>query len=228
MARADGGGETRLVAYRGGRARRRSWTATCAAPCARSLPEYMVPTAMVVLPALPLTPSGKVDRKALPAPELRPESAPSRCAPRTPLEAWVAGLWREVLGIEAVGVHDDFFALGGTSISGAVLINRLQQELGEIVHVVVIFDQPTVARLAAYLAAQHAASPRRGGSGSQVEETGASEARPGRVDDGPPGPLSRRPARAAAAAGGDRPAAEEPARALRAGAAALGLARCCA
>ncbi|MEO6192136.1 MAG: amino acid adenylation domain-containing protein, partial [Thermoanaerobaculia bacterium] len=179
MARSDGGGETRLVAY------------LVADPVpeldalrgtlARSLPEYMLPTAMVALPEMPLTPSGKVDRKALPAPELRRESAVEPVAPRTPLEAWVAGLWSEILKIEPIGVHDDFFALGGTSISGAVLINRLQQELEEIVHVVVIFDHPTVARLAAYLAAQHAAALSQR-LGIEVESE-AVEAAAGRVDE---------------------------------------------
>ena len=80
-------------------------------------------------------------------------------------------------------MHDDFFALGGTSISGAVLINRLQQELGEILHVVVIFDHPTVARLAAYLAAQHAGALAER-LGIEVEEASASGTTAGRVEMG--------------------------------------------
>ncbi|HEY4591104.1 MAG TPA: amino acid adenylation domain-containing protein, partial [Thermoanaerobaculia bacterium] len=114
---------------------------------ARSLPEYMLPSALVVLESLPLTASGKVDRKALPAPERMAEGARERVAPRTPLERSLAGLWSEVLGIagESIGVEDSFFQIGGNSITGAILINRLQQELGEIVHVVTIFDAPTIA-----------------------------------------------------------------------------------
>ncbi|HEX4959375.1 MAG TPA: non-ribosomal peptide synthase/polyketide synthase, partial [Thermoanaerobaculia bacterium] len=123
-----------------------------------SLPDYMLPSALVLLAALPLTPNGKVDRRALPAPETQGPDESVSVAPRTPLEAFVAGLWQEVLKVERVGIHDDFFELGGNSISGAVLINRLQQELSEIVQVVVIFDYSTVEALARYLADQHPAA----------------------------------------------------------------------
>jgi len=119
----------------------------------RRLPEYMLPGALVVLAALPLTASGKVDRRALPAP--RPAAAVRRVAPRNPLEVWLHALWSEMLGTAELGVEDDFFALGGNSITGAIFINRLQEELAEIVHVVALFDAPTVARLAAYLAADY-------------------------------------------------------------------------
>src|SRR4029079_16727343 len=74
-----------------------------------------------------------------------------RVARRTELERFLAGLWQEVLGVENVGVHDDFFALGGNSITGAMFVHRLQRELGEIGHVVVMFDAPTVAQLASWV-----------------------------------------------------------------------------
>ncbi|HEX3551675.1 MAG TPA: condensation domain-containing protein, partial [Thermoanaerobaculia bacterium] len=125
---------------------------------AQSLPDYMLLSALVLLDSLPLTANGKIDRRALPAPEAQRLDEAGHVAPRTPLEAFVAGLWREVLKIEQVGISDDFFELGGNSISGAVLINRLQQELSEIVQVVVIFDHPTVESLTAYLAAEHPAA----------------------------------------------------------------------
>jgi len=139
---------------------------------AQSLPDYMLPSALVLLESLPLTPNGKVDRRALPAPETeRPDSAGS-VDPRTELEAFVAGLWREVLRLEHLGIHDNFFALGGNSITGAVLINRLQQELGEIVQVVAIFDHPTVESLAGYLAAERPAGvARRLGAEAVVQST---------------------------------------------------------
>ena len=165
-ARTGEGSEARLIAYLAvDPAGPRPDLGEVRTALARTLPEHMLPAALVILPALPLTPSGKVDRKALPAPAARPAAAGSPVAPRTPLESWLAGLWREVLG-EAVsaggfGVHDNFFALGGSSISGAVLVNRLQRELAEIVHVVVIFDRPTIAELAAYLAEQHGAAVAR-------------------------------------------------------------------
>ncbi len=117
---------------------------------AKSLPEYMVPSAFVLLPDLPRTISGKVDRKALPAPTVQ-MTREDFVAPESPLEVFLADLWKEVLGIETVGLHDDFFALGGNSITGALLINQLQEKLSEIVHVVVMFDAPTVDQLAAYL-----------------------------------------------------------------------------
>ncbi|HSF43680.1 MAG TPA: amino acid adenylation domain-containing protein, partial [Thermoanaerobaculia bacterium] len=121
----------------------------------RRLPEYMLPTVLIVLDAMPLSPSGKVDRKALPAPAA--PAAGERVPPRTPLEHELAALWSEVLHLPAgsLGVHDSFFALGGSSISGAIVINRLQERLGEIVHVVAIFDAPTVASLAALLAREY-------------------------------------------------------------------------
>ncbi|HYN22911.1 MAG TPA: amino acid adenylation domain-containing protein, partial [Thermoanaerobaculia bacterium] len=116
------------------------------------LPDYMVPPDWVFLQKLPLTASGKVDRKALPEPrQVRPDHVP----PRTPLERFLASLWEETLGAETVGVRDNFFDLGGTSISGAVVINRLQSVTGEILHVVALFDAPTIGELASYLAREH-------------------------------------------------------------------------
>ena len=116
------------------------------------LPEYMVPAAFVTLAALPRTPGGKVDRRALPAPPTeRPATARPYVAPSTALEEFLAGLWREVLRVEQVGVDDNFFELGGNSIQGAVLINRLQEKIGHHVSVIALFDSPTIAGLAHYL-----------------------------------------------------------------------------
>ena len=86
------------------------------ADIARVLPEYMVPSSFLFLDALPLTPNGKVDRRALPEPELRPELELTFVAPRTPIEEMLANIWASVLGIEKVGVHNNFFDLGGDSI----------------------------------------------------------------------------------------------------------------
>jgi amino acid adenylation domain-containing protein len=116
------------------------------------LPEYMVPSAFVTLAALPRTVSGKVDRRSLPAPPAeRPDTARPFIAPRTPLEEFLAGLWREMVGVDRVGVDDNFFELGGNSIEGAVLINRLQEKMGHHVSVIALFDSPTIAGLAHYL-----------------------------------------------------------------------------
>jgi thioesterase domain-containing protein len=125
------------------------------------LPEYMVPSAFVMLPELPHTPTGKVDRKALPAPpaQLRKTAQPY-VPPRTPLEELIAGLWRDMLRLDRVGVLDNFFELGGNSIQAAVLIHRLQEKLGRPIYTIALFDSPSIAGLAAYLEQVPSASGR--------------------------------------------------------------------
>ncbi|HEX8177814.1 MAG TPA: amino acid adenylation domain-containing protein [Pyrinomonadaceae bacterium] len=116
------------------------------------LPEYMLPSNFMLLDSLPLLPSGKINLRALPALEsIRPELEQEFIPPRNELEQFLAQIWSAILGVEQIGVHDNFFELGGDSIKAAVFTNRLQEELGEIVHVVAIFDAPTIAELADYL-----------------------------------------------------------------------------
>nr|QEO73559.1 condensation domain-containing protein [uncultured bacterium] len=114
-----------------------------------SLPEYMVPSAFVVMAELPLTPSGKVDRKALPAPEGGARLGTPYVAPRTPTEVMLAEIWTEVLGVERVGVHDDFFDLGGDSILSIQVVSRARTALRTELSPRVLFDASTVADLAA-------------------------------------------------------------------------------
>ena len=112
------------------------------------LPDYMVPAAFVVLDALPLTPHGKVDRLALPAPDqARPELRESFAAPRTPVEKILAEIWAEVLRLERVGVHDNFFELGGDSILSIQIIARANQA-GLRLTPKQLFQHQTVAELA--------------------------------------------------------------------------------
>ncbi|HVF59871.1 MAG TPA: amino acid adenylation domain-containing protein [Thermoanaerobaculia bacterium] len=126
------------------------------------LPEPMLPGAMVRLEALPLSPNGKIDRKALPEPEAsRPRLEREFVAPASTLERDLAALWLTALPVDRVGVHDNFFELGGNSLMGAILIYQLQAKLGEIVHVVTLFDNPTIAGLAAHLQAEHPAAVAR-------------------------------------------------------------------
>ncbi|HEX8424095.1 MAG TPA: non-ribosomal peptide synthetase, partial [Pyrinomonadaceae bacterium] len=116
------------------------------------LPEYMIPSAIVALDELPLTPNGKVDRSALPELDgLRPELESRYEKPRTGLERLLVEMWEDVLGVETVGVYDNFFDLGGTSIRVVVFVKRLQQRLGVPVSVKDLFGAPNVAALAAHL-----------------------------------------------------------------------------
>jgi amino acid adenylation domain-containing protein len=112
------------------------------------LPDYMVPSAVVVLEALPLTPNGKINRRALPAPDGVRQPDETYVQPRTDTERRIAAIWCEVLGVQTVGVEDNFFDLGGHSLLVVKLHGRLRAELGGELTVVDIFRFPTVAALA--------------------------------------------------------------------------------
>ncbi|MEZ7154950.1 non-ribosomal peptide synthase/polyketide synthase [Streptomyces sp. MAD19A] len=145
VVREDRPGDKRLVAYVVGSAE----AGELREHVARSLPEYMVPSAYVTLDALPLTPNGKLDRKAL----LAPESAavPAGRGPRSPREEILCGLFAEVLGVPEVGVDDDFFECGGHSLLATRLAARIRSSLGRELSVRQLFEHPTVARLSAVL-----------------------------------------------------------------------------
>jgi acyl carrier protein len=112
------------------------------------LPDYMVPAAFVLLESLPLTANGKVDRKALPAPEqVSAECAREFVAPRTPVEQAVADIWRDLLDVECIGVHDDFFELGGDSLIGTRSILLIRRAFGVELPVRSLFQHSTAATL---------------------------------------------------------------------------------
>jgi iturin family lipopeptide synthetase A len=118
----------------------------------QKLPEYMVPSAFVMMNALPLTPNGKIDRRALPSPDnFRPELEVDYVAPKTELEEVIAAIWKEVLQIEKVGCHDNFFDLGGTSLLIVQARTQLREKLGYDVSLVDLFQYPTIDSLAQYL-----------------------------------------------------------------------------
>ncbi|HEV3051651.1 MAG TPA: thioesterase domain-containing protein, partial [Longimicrobium sp.] len=112
------------------------------------LPEAMVPSAFVWVDALPRTAGGKLDRRALPAPAADADDGAAYIAPRTPLKEAIAAVWGEVLGVPRVGVHDDFFALGGNSLVALRLLARIRQAVGAEVPVAALLQGPTVEQLA--------------------------------------------------------------------------------
>jgi amino acid adenylation domain-containing protein len=115
----------------------------------KSLPEYMVPSAFVILDKLPLTPNGKVDRRALPEPAPLPLDAGDEViVARNPFEEVLAGIWSRVLGVEQVGIHDDFFALGGHSLLATQLISRVRDAFQVELPLRALFESPTPASLA--------------------------------------------------------------------------------
>jgi len=112
------------------------------------LPEYMVPSAFVVLDKLPLTENGKVDRKALPAPDqARRDVEQGYLAPRTPAEEMVAAIWADVLRLERVGVRDDFFELGGHSLNATQVVSRVRDAFHVELPLCALFETPNVAGL---------------------------------------------------------------------------------
>jgi acyl carrier protein len=112
------------------------------------LPDYMVPAAFVSLDALPSTPSGKVDRRALPAPDAAFEARAEYVAPRSEVEVTLARVWAEVLGAERVGVHDNFFELGGDSIGSMLITSRARATFGIDLTPRDVLSARTVANLA--------------------------------------------------------------------------------
>jgi len=118
------------------------------------LPPYMVPSLFVTVDAFPLTPNGKVDRKALKAPEMdRADLVSDYVAPRTPTETALAAIWAEILGVEEVGAEDDFFEMGGHSLLAAHVVAFVRERLGARLELGSIYEAPTVAELAMVVAA---------------------------------------------------------------------------
>jgi hypothetical protein len=111
----------------------------------RSLPDYMIPVQFVFMSSFPMTPTNKVDRKALPRPE---ETAATYVPPRNATEEAFARIWREVLRIERVGMHDNFFELGGRSLSANQVVGRIRRDLHFDIPVRALFERPTIAELA--------------------------------------------------------------------------------
>ncbi|MBE8998846.1 amino acid adenylation domain-containing protein [Nostoc sp. LEGE 12447] len=112
------------------------------------LPDYMVPNAFVMLESMPLTPNGKVDRRALPAPDLHSEGTEKYVAPRTPIEEILAQIWSQVLKVEQVGIHDNFFELGGHSLLATQVLSRIRDRFKVQLPLHELFNAPTIVELA--------------------------------------------------------------------------------
>ncbi|MFG2167300.1 non-ribosomal peptide synthetase/MFS transporter [Micromonospora chersina] len=160
IVREDSPGDKRLTAYLVGPAEH----AALKAALKETLPEYMVPAAFVTLDALPLTPNGKLDRRALPAPVVTREASVALVEPRDDTERALAAIWSEVLGVDTLGIDDDFFDLGGHSMLATQVVAKIRKaELGgRAVGVMDLFQQRTIRELAAYISGDAAeAGPRR-------------------------------------------------------------------
>ncbi|HYP21439.1 MAG TPA: condensation domain-containing protein, partial [Chloroflexia bacterium] len=145
MVREDVAGDKRLVAYVV--AVQAMTPADLRGYLREHVPEYMVPSAFVLLEKLPLTPNGKLDRRSLPAPELDRGDGREHVAPRSPVEEALVGIWASVLGVERVGVHDNFFELGGHSLLATQALSRVRDVLHVEMPLRRIFETPTVAKL---------------------------------------------------------------------------------
>jgi surfactin family lipopeptide synthetase A len=161
VAREDAPGDKRLVAYlvpsdpaKFQAADLRDWLKL-------RLPPYMVPSALVALPVLPLTNNGKIDRKALPTPEQASAAAIGQfAAPHTQTEKAMATIWEQVLGIEKVGIHDNFFDLGGHSLLAVNLFAQITQAFGSTLSLNTLFETPTVEDLARFIDDQRESTPK--------------------------------------------------------------------
>jgi thioesterase domain-containing protein/acyl carrier protein len=151
MARVDVSGDQHLIAYVIPRAGASLSVGELRGFLQERLPDYLRPAAFVFLDALPMTPNGKLDRQALPAPARLEEGLVTAQRPRTPVEEVLAEIWREVLGVERVGIDDNFFDLGGHSLRAVRLLFRIQALFGQEVSLKEFFQAPTIEQLAGVL-----------------------------------------------------------------------------
>ena len=152
LCREDRPGDKRLVAYAVPESPEVS-IADLRGHLRAVLPEYMVPSAFVLMEKFPISPNGKVDRRALPVPEISDLDVVTSAPPRTPEEQQLAGIWSQVLGVGAIGIHDDFFALGGHSLLATQLIARVSREFGADIPLRRLFEAPTIAGFAEFVVA---------------------------------------------------------------------------
>ncbi|WP_420714784.1 amino acid adenylation domain-containing protein, partial [Roseateles sp. SL47] len=158
LPRDDEAGQQRLVAYLTAQAGHALTAAALRSHLSAVLADYMVPSAFVVLPELPLTANGKLDRQALPAPDASAHATHPYQAPTTPTEALLCRVWCEVLGLTQVGVNDNFFDVGGDSIRSIAIVAKARSE-GVNLAIVDLFKSPTIRGLAQLLSSGAATEP---------------------------------------------------------------------
>jgi len=148
VAREEQSGQ-RLVAYWTPRRRPAPAVTELRRFLAQRLPDYMIPSVFLMLDTLPRTPTGKVDRRALPAPDnSRPELHTSFVAPRTPVEKELAKIWANVLSLDQVGIHDNFFDLGGHSLAATRVVSQVIKTFRLEIPLRSLFESPTVEQMA--------------------------------------------------------------------------------
>ncbi len=173
--REDSPGDPRLVAYYTHEGTAPD-TAELRAHLKRALPEYMVPAAFVALDAFPLTPNGKVDRRALPAPDVGGVAGGELIAPRTPEEEALAALWTDLLRLPQIDVRANFFDLGGHSLLATQMLARIEYDFGIELPLRVLFESPTLEQMAARVAAECEAADRAAMAALLGDSDGLSEA----------------------------------------------------
>jgi acyl carrier protein len=153
VARKNNSGEEQLTAYYVPTRRPGPNFGELRAFLRSKLPEYMIPRTFVILEAIPLTATHKIDRKALPDPSTsRPDMATPYVAPRNPIERDLAQIWSEVLSVDEIGIHDEFLALGGDSLDATRIISRVIVSFKVQLPIGAVFDSPTIASMAAVIA----------------------------------------------------------------------------
>ncbi|MDJ1497903.1 amino acid adenylation domain-containing protein [Cytophagaceae bacterium DM2B3-1] len=151
IAQPDASGNKRLIAYIVLKSAQGTTSADLRGFLKDKLPEYMVPSLFVFLDAMPLNPSGKIDRKALPAPSEQEDTQGEYVAPRSPAEYLVEELWKKILQRSRVSIYDNFFEIGGHSLLGVQFISQLSQKTGRTVPLSLLFSNPTIASFARFL-----------------------------------------------------------------------------
>ncbi|HEY8430296.1 MAG TPA: phosphopantetheine-binding protein, partial [Sandaracinaceae bacterium] len=168
LAREDTPGDPRLVAYVIGDVDPASVKAALRA----QLPEFMVPAHVVRMDRFPLTPNKKVDRKAMPKPTAEPAPSAGADAPAGGLEQTIAGIWKRILGLPAVGLRDNFFELGGHSLLAVQAHREIKEATGKPLTVTDIFRFPTIAALAAHLEGTGVSAPSAPGEARRLVAAG--------------------------------------------------------